>query len=39
MHVVIVAAIGGLLGAVLFGPVGAAIGAGGGALAAEKLKK
>lgn len=37
MHVVIGAAVGGLLGAVLFGPIGAAIGGGGGALLAEKV--
>lgn len=39
MHVVIIAAIGGLVGAMLMGPLGAAAGAGGGALIAEKLGK
>lgn len=39
MHIVIGAAIGGLAGALLFGPIGAAAGAGAGAFAMEKMKK
>jgi hypothetical protein len=37
MHVVIIAGIGALVGAMLFGPIGAAAGAAGGAFAAEKM--
>lgn len=39
MHLVIAAAVGGAIGALVFGPIGAGLGAAGGVFVAEKMGK